>query len=99
MARWRAVGGGGSELIRARVTTFSLTPHHPKVVALPKVPFPLPDIIVDRLQVCWRAVTAQGIAWPSSNAESESDRLVPTAAGRSINDVVSSTMARRAREY
>jgi hypothetical protein len=34
-------------VVRVRVATFSPTPHHPKVVALLKVPFPLPDIIVD----------------------------------------------------
>jgi len=82
-------GGSGSEPVRVRVATFSPTPHHPKVVALLKVPFPLPDIIVDRLQVCRRAVTAQGIARPSWNTEEEPDGLVLTA--EEIKDVVSST--------
>jgi hypothetical protein len=82
---------------RVRVATLSPTPHHPKVVALLKVPFPLPDIIVDRLQVCRRAVSPQGIARPSWNywdadagaGGDEPEGLVLTA--EEIKDVVSST--------
>ncbi|KAI0286549.1 hypothetical protein BC826DRAFT_78764 [Russula brevipes] len=46
-------------------TRFQLSPHHAKV-ALPalKVLIPLPDIIADRLQVCHRAMSPQGIALP-----------------------------------
>jgi hypothetical protein len=93
-----ASDGGASTSTRVRVATLSPTPHHPKVVALLKVPFPLPDIIVDRLQVCRRAVSAQGIARPSWNASTnavgggggdEPDGLVLTA--EEIKDVVSST--------
>jgi len=62
-----AAADGTSNHTRVRVATFSPTPHHPKVVALLKVPFPLPDIIVDRRQVCRRAVSPQGIARPSWN--------------------------------
>jgi len=83
-------GAADGEPIRVRVATFSPTPHHPKVVALLKVPFPLPDIIVDQMQVCRRAVSAQGIARPSWNTEAEEpDGLVLTA--EEIKDVVSST--------
>ena len=81
-------GGGNSSAVRVRVATFSPTPHHPKVVALLKVPFPLPDIIVDRLQVCRRAVNAQGIARPSCDLDAV-EGLVLTA--EEIKDVVSST--------
>jgi hypothetical protein len=81
-------GGTDDATVRVRVATFSPTPHHPKVVALLKVPFPLPDIIVDRMQVCRRAVSAQGIARPSWNTESL-DGLVLTA--EEIKDIVSST--------
>ncbi|KAF8270081.1 hypothetical protein EI94DRAFT_1723825 [Lactarius quietus] len=83
-------GSGGSDeaTVRVRVATFSPTPHHPKVVALLKVPFPLPDIFVDRMQVCRRAVSAQGIARPSWNTDSP-DGLVLTA--EEIKDIVSST--------
>ena len=84
-------GSGGSDdtaTVRVRVATFSPTPHHPKVVALLKVPFPLPDIFIDRMQVCRRAVSAQGIARPSWNMDSP-DGLVLTA--EEIKDIVSST--------
>jgi hypothetical protein len=90
-----AADGSSSSHTRVRVATFSPTPHHPKVVALLKVPFPLPDIIVDRLQVCRRAVNPQGIArpnWNSTNAGGdgeEPDGLVLTA--EEIKDIVSST--------
>jgi hypothetical protein len=83
-------GNGGSDdaTVRVRVATFSPTPHHPKVVALLKVPFPLPDIFVDRMQVCRRTVSAQGIARPSWNIDSP-EGLVLTA--EEIKDIVSST--------
>jgi hypothetical protein len=92
-----AADGPSSHYTRVRVATFSPTPHHPKVVALLKVPFPLPDIIVDRLQVCRRTVSAQGIARPSWNVTNgggggggdEPDGLVLTA--EEIKDIVSST--------
>ena len=90
-----AADGASSNHTRVRVATFSPTPHHPKVVALLKVPFPLPDIIVDRLQVCRRAVSPQGIARPSWNLTNggdsgdEPDGLVLTA--EEIKDIVSST--------
>lgn len=89
-----AADGSSSNYTRVRVATFSPTPHHPKVVALLKVPFPLPDIVVDQLQVCRRAVSPQGIARPSWNLTNggggdEPDGLVLTA--EEIKDVVSST--------
>ncbi|KAH9001749.1 hypothetical protein EDB92DRAFT_1932167 [Lactarius akahatsu] len=90
-ARGSPDGSGGSDgaaTVRVRVATFSPTPHHPKVVALLKVPFPLPDIIIDRMQVCRRAVSAQGIARPSWNTDPP-EGLVLTA--EEIKDVVSST--------
>lgn len=88
-----AADGTSSNHTRVRVATFSPTPHHPKVVALLKVPFPLPDIIVDRLQVCRRTVSPQGVARPSwtnwGGGGDEPDGLVLTA--EEIKDVVSST--------
>ncbi|KAH9057112.1 hypothetical protein EDB83DRAFT_2224955 [Lactarius deliciosus] len=90
-ARGSPDGSGGSDgaaTVRVRVATFSPTPHHPKVVALLKVPFPLPDIIIDRMQVCRRAVSAQGIARPSWNTDPP-EGLVLTA--EEIKDIVSST--------
>ena len=88
----RAAGDGSESVVRVRVATFSPTPHHPKVVALLKVPFPLPDVVVDRLQVLRRAVSPQGIARPSWNLNSgtpDDSGLVLTA--EEIKDVVSST--------
>ncbi|KAF9450524.1 hypothetical protein P691DRAFT_758115 [Macrolepiota fuliginosa MF-IS2] len=44
-------GGGEREVVKLKVGTLSPMPHHPKVVAMLKVPFPLPDIEVERLSV------------------------------------------------
>src|SRR5260221_529227 len=85
-------GDGSESVVRVRVATFSPTPHHPKVVALLKVPFPLPDVVVDRLQVRRRAVSPQGIARPSWNLNGDTPDgggLVLTA--EEIKDIVSST--------
>ncbi|KAK7055535.1 hypothetical protein R3P38DRAFT_1359721 [Favolaschia claudopus] len=42
---------GKKEVLRIKVATLSPTPHHPKVVAMLKVPFPLPDIDIERMVV------------------------------------------------
>ncbi|RDB17741.1 hypothetical protein Hypma_001059 [Hypsizygus marmoreus] len=39
------------QVLRVKVGTLLPTPHHPKVVALLKVPFPLPDIEIERMGV------------------------------------------------
>jgi hypothetical protein len=44
-------GGGEKEVLKLKVGTLSPTPHHPKVVAMLKVPFPLPDVEVERLSI------------------------------------------------
>lgn len=71
--------------IRLKVATLAPTPHHPKVVGLLKVPFPLPDIEVERLAVHRRVVTAQGVICTASN----SGELTLTA--EEIKDSISST--------
>ncbi|KAH9966366.1 hypothetical protein BGW80DRAFT_1462344 [Lactifluus volemus] len=81
-------GGSGSSAVRVRIATFSPTPHYSEVVTLLKVPFPLSDIIVDRLQVCRRAVNAQGIA---AIARPCCDLDVVGVTAEEIKDVVSST--------
>ncbi|THG93823.1 hypothetical protein EW026_g7521 [Hermanssonia centrifuga] len=55
-------GGGGAELssqqpgdVRVKVAAVVPAPHHPKVVALLKIPFPLPDLVLTS-------------RWPSSSA-------------------------------
>jgi hypothetical protein len=50
--------------IKLKVATVSPTPHHPKVVSLLKIPFPLPDIEVTTVNVRKRIVTPAGIARP-----------------------------------
>ena len=52
--------------IKLKVATVSPTPHHPKVVSLLKVPFPLPDIEVSAVNVRKRIVTPVGIARPAT---------------------------------
>jgi len=42
------------DVLRIKVGTLSPTPHHPKVVAMLKMPFPLPDVQVERLSVLRR---------------------------------------------
>ncbi|KIK98456.1 hypothetical protein PAXRUDRAFT_685114 [Paxillus rubicundulus Ve08.2h10] len=53
-------GAQREHAIRLKVATLAPTPHHPKVVGMLKMPFPLPDIEVERLAVRRRIVTAQG---------------------------------------
>jgi hypothetical protein len=50
--------------IKLKVATVSPTPHHPKVVSLLKIPFPLPDIDVSSVNVRKRVLTPVGIARP-----------------------------------
>ncbi|KAI0032130.1 hypothetical protein K488DRAFT_86164 [Vararia minispora EC-137] len=84
----RRLGAAGPEPVRLKVATFSPTPHHPKVVALLKVPFPLPDVVVDRLLVHRRVVSPQGLARPGYDSTRQPG-LVLTA--EEIKDVVCST--------
>jgi hypothetical protein len=73
--------------VRLKVATLSPTPHHPKVVSMLKVPFPLPDIEVDKMAVRRRALTSSGIARPGTSTGHEG--LILTA--EEIKDVVSCT--------
>jgi len=54
--------------IKLKVATVSPTPHHPKVVSLLKIPFPLPDIDVSSVNVRKRIVTPVGIARPATTS-------------------------------
>ena len=71
-----------TEVLRIKVGTLSPTPHHPKVVAMLKVPFPLPDVEVERMGV----VKRQGVIPPQNPTY---NGLVLTA--EEIKDVVCST--------
>jgi hypothetical protein len=74
-----------TQVLRIKVGTVSPTPHHPKVVAMLKVPFPLPDIEVERMGV----VKRQGVMIPPQQQDSTYNGLVLTA--EEIKDVVCST--------
>lgn len=50
--------------VKVKVATVSPTPHHPKVVSLLKIPFPLPDIEVANVKLRKRIVTPAGVARP-----------------------------------
>ncbi|OBZ74681.1 hypothetical protein A0H81_05589 [Grifola frondosa] len=55
--------------VRVKVAAVVPTPHHPKVVALLKVPFPLSDIDIEHVQVRKRIVTPAGVARPAPYVE------------------------------
>ncbi|EGN94636.1 hypothetical protein SERLA73DRAFT_187665 [Serpula lacrymans var. lacrymans S7.3] len=71
--------------VRIKVATLSPSPHHPKVVALLKMPFPLPDIEVEKLVVHKRVITSHGV----NRMVPVSGELVLTA--EEIKDSISST--------
>ncbi|KAI0651162.1 hypothetical protein C8Q79DRAFT_898363 [Trametes meyenii] len=58
--------GGGASTVRVKVAGVVPTPHHPKVVALLKVPFPLPDVEIERMSVRKRIITPAGVARPAT---------------------------------
>ena len=78
----RRLGDQEVQMVRVKVGTLSQTPHHPKLVAMLKVPFPLPDVEVDKLMVRKR----QG---PGGGPGGSGEGLMLTA--EEIKDVVSST--------
>ena len=51
-------------LLKLKVGAISPAPHHPKVVAQLKVPYPLPDIEVTHARVRRRVLTPEGVARP-----------------------------------
>jgi hypothetical protein len=83
------------QVLRVKVGTLSPTPHHPKVVAMLKVPFPLPDVEVERMGVVKRDVRSMGqrsaVASPSSDEEGERPYVGLTLTAEEIKDVVCST--------
>ncbi|TFY62542.1 hypothetical protein EVJ58_g3802 [Rhodofomes roseus] len=58
--------------LRVKVAAVVPTPHHPKVVALLKVPFPLPDVEIEHVAVRRRIVTPAGLSRPAPDAVPES---------------------------
>jgi hypothetical protein len=77
--------------LRLKVALLSPTPHHPKVVALLKIPFPLPDVEIEKAELRPRALGAGSHRGaPNGNAAGAgSDVLLLTA--EEIKDVVAST--------
>ncbi|KAI0632988.1 hypothetical protein C8Q77DRAFT_1058859 [Trametes polyzona] len=63
-----ASAGAGSITVRVKVAGVVPTPHHPKVVALLKVPFPLPDVEIERMNVRKRIITPAGVARPATSS-------------------------------
>lgn len=80
-------------VLRVKVGTLSPTPHHPKVVAMLKVPFPLPDIEVERMGVVKRkglvVVQPGGVHVPEPPLSPPYNGTTLTA--EEIKDVVCST--------
>ena len=62
-------GAAGAGDVRVKVGAVVPAPHHPKVVALLKVPFPLPDIEIARVSVRKRVITPAGVARPAPFAD------------------------------
>ncbi|KAF9463508.1 hypothetical protein BDZ94DRAFT_615735 [Collybia nuda] len=93
---YRGVGREGDEVgvlataqpqvLRIKVGTLSPTPHHPKVVAMLKVPFPLPDVEVERMGVNRRPVGQPNARPPTSHQWSGT-----TLTAEEIKDIVCST--------
>ncbi|KAG8215333.1 hypothetical protein J3R82DRAFT_8927 [Butyriboletus roseoflavus] len=82
----RHQNGAREPVIRLKVATLAPTPHHPKVVGLLKMPFPLPDIELEHPVVRRRVVTTQGI---SKTTTPNAGDFVLTA--EEIKDTVSCT--------
>lgn len=76
-------------MTRIKVGTLSPTPHHPKVVAMLKVPFPLPDVEVERMGI----VRRKGFPIPSGAqmALPEEPYHGLTLTAEEIKDMVCST--------
>ncbi|KAG7441225.1 uncharacterized protein BT62DRAFT_1080234 [Guyanagaster necrorhizus] len=80
--------------VKVKVGTLSPTPHHPKVVAMLKVPYPLPDVEVERVGIVRRRVVSleEGVGEGGGRkvvSEGTPTGLVFTA--EEIKDVVCST--------
>ncbi|KAJ2912760.1 hypothetical protein MD484_g7656, partial [Candolleomyces efflorescens] len=79
--------GEKEQILRLKVGTLSPTPHHPKVVAMLKIPFPLPDVEVEKMEIVKKKTLF------SQNSEQEEKEpyygLMLTA--EDIKDIVCST--------
>lgn len=85
-----AAGTFPPQVLRVKVGTLSPTPHHPKVVAMLKVPFPLPDVQVDRMKVLKRNGTPMNQDPSPSPSDAEPYHGI-TLSAEEIKDMVCST--------
>jgi len=88
------------QVLRVKVGTLSPTPHHPKVVAMLKVPFPLPDVEVERMGVVKRDARSMGMRSTSNGGQGDDEDdddaekepyVGLTLTAEEIKDVVCST--------
>lgn len=83
------------QVLRVKVGTLAPTPHHPKVVAMLKVPFPLPDVEVERMGVIRRDLRSMGFRSTPAGREEDIVEKEPyvglTLTAEEIKDVVCST--------
>ncbi|KAF8660705.1 hypothetical protein AX16_001572, partial [Volvariella volvacea WC 439] len=70
-------------VIKIKVGTLSPTPHHPKVVAMLKVPYPLPDIEIDKLNVVSRKKDGDGQSAKGVEGRREGKKESPTSTSTS----------------
>ncbi|THV03536.1 hypothetical protein K435DRAFT_851838 [Dendrothele bispora CBS 962.96] len=54
-------GGQDGAPLKIKVGTLSPTPHHPKVVAMLKVPYPLPDLEVEKMNIRKREMPSAAV--------------------------------------
>ena len=82
-----------SQVLRVKVGTLSPTPHHPKVVAMLKVPFPLPDVEVERMAIVKRDARSVGARSQQEEDDEDSEETHPglKLTAEEIKDVVCST--------
>jgi len=73
------------QAVRVKVAAVVPTPHHPKVVALLKVPFPLPDVEIERVALRKRVVTPAGVARPAIEPEADASPSGSAKSGKFWN--------------
>jgi len=74
--------------LKSKVATLSPTPHHPKVVAMLKVPYPLPDLEVQSMSLRKRPVPLGPGATPINTSRAMAGLVLRA---EELKDVVCST--------
>ncbi|KAF7420913.1 hypothetical protein PC9H_011431 [Pleurotus ostreatus] len=91
-----AVKGGSSPTLRLKLGTLSPTPHHPKVVAMLKVPFPLSDVNVGQMIVQKRP--SPGVAGHPPQPDLPPRPATSAGGERSVSDFSNSGLVLTAEE-